>query len=34
MFNQIESEVAGTVLAIAAENGQAVEFDEPLFVIG
>ena len=34
MFNQIESEVAGTVLAIAGENGQAVEFDEPLFVIG
>ena len=34
MFNQIEAEVAGTVLAIAAENGQAVEFDEPLFVIG
>jgi acetyl-CoA carboxylase biotin carboxyl carrier protein len=34
MFNQIEAEVAGTVLAITAENGQAVEFDEPLFVIG
>jgi acetyl-CoA carboxylase biotin carboxyl carrier protein len=34
MFNQIEAEVAGTVLAIVAENGQAVEFDEPLFVIG
>lgn len=34
MFNQIEAEVAGTVLAIVADNGQAVEFDEPLFVIG
>ncbi|WHZ20244.1 MAG: Biotin carboxyl carrier protein of acetyl-CoA carboxylase [Rhodanobacteraceae bacterium] len=34
MFNQIEAEVAGTVVAIVAENGQAVEFDEPLFVIG
>ncbi|MGH8151538.1 MAG: acetyl-CoA carboxylase biotin carboxyl carrier protein [Rhodanobacteraceae bacterium] len=34
MFNQIDAEVAGTVLAIVAENGQAVEFDEPLFVIG
>ncbi|HVX04466.1 MAG TPA: acetyl-CoA carboxylase biotin carboxyl carrier protein [Rhodanobacteraceae bacterium] len=34
MFNQIEAEVAGTVLAIVAENGQAVEFDQPLFVIG
>ncbi|HET9818208.1 MAG TPA: acetyl-CoA carboxylase biotin carboxyl carrier protein [Rhodanobacteraceae bacterium] len=34
MFNQIDAEVAGTVLAIIAENGQAVEFDQPLFVIG
>jgi acetyl-CoA carboxylase biotin carboxyl carrier protein len=34
MFNQIEAEVAGTVIAIVAENGQAVEFDQPLFVIG
>jgi acetyl-CoA carboxylase biotin carboxyl carrier protein len=34
MFNQIEADVAGTVLAIAAENGQPVEFDQPLFVIG
>ena len=34
MFNQIEAEVAGTVKAIVAENGQAVEFDQPLFVIG
>ena len=33
MFNQIEAEVAGKVVAIVAENGQAVEFDEPLFVI-
>ena len=34
MFNQIDAEVAGTVVAIVAENGQAVEFDQPLFVIG
>ena len=34
MFNQIEAEIAGKVLAIVAENGQAVEFDQPLFVIG
>ncbi len=34
MFNQIESDVAGTVRAIVAENGQPVEFDQPLFVIG
>ena len=34
MFNQIEADVAGTVLAILVENGQPVEFDEPMFVIG
>lgn len=34
MFNQIEAEFAGTVVAVLAENGQAVEFDQPLFVIG
>jgi acetyl-CoA carboxylase biotin carboxyl carrier protein len=34
MFNQIDADVAGTVLAIVAENGQPVEFDQPLFVIG
>ena len=34
MFNQIEADVAGSVVAVLAENGQPVEFDEPLFVIG
>jgi len=34
MFNQIEADAAGTVLAVLASNGQPVEFDEPLFVIG
>ncbi|MGH8173252.1 MAG: acetyl-CoA carboxylase biotin carboxyl carrier protein [Rhodanobacteraceae bacterium] len=34
MFNQIEADVAGTVLAILVGNGQPVEFDEPMFVIG
>jgi acetyl-CoA carboxylase biotin carboxyl carrier protein len=33
MFNQIEADVAGTVKAILIENGQPVEFDEPMFVI-
>ena len=33
MFNQIESDISGTVVAILAENGQPVEYDEPLFVI-
>jgi len=34
MFNQIESDVSGTVVAILVGNGQPVEFDEPMFVIG
>jgi acetyl-CoA carboxylase biotin carboxyl carrier protein len=34
MFNPIEADVSGTVLAILVENGQPVEFDEPMFVIG
>ena len=33
MFNQIEADVSGTVVAILVENGQPVEFDQPLFVI-
>ncbi|MEJ8568782.1 acetyl-CoA carboxylase biotin carboxyl carrier protein [Elongatibacter sediminis] len=33
MFNQIEAEATGTIVAILAENGQPVEFDQPLFVI-
>ena len=33
MFNQIEADVSGTVVAVLVENGQPVEFDEPLFVI-
>ena len=31
MFNQIEAEIGGTIVAILAENGQPVEFDQPLF---
>jgi acetyl-CoA carboxylase biotin carboxyl carrier protein len=34
MFNPIEAEVSGTVLKVIVENGQPVEFDEPMFVIG
>ncbi len=34
MFNQIEADAAGKVVAVLAENGQPVEFDQPLFVIG
>ena len=34
LMNEIEAEVAGTIKAILVENGQPVEFGEPLFVIG
>ncbi|KZN31900.1 acetyl-CoA carboxylase biotin carboxyl carrier protein [Pseudoalteromonas luteoviolacea] len=33
MMNQIESDKAGTVKAILVENGEPVEFDQPLFII-
>ncbi len=33
MFNQIEAEFSGKVVAVLVEDGQPVEFDEPLFVI-
>ncbi|QOC22960.1 acetyl-CoA carboxylase biotin carboxyl carrier protein [Wenzhouxiangella sp. AB-CW3] len=33
MFNQIEAEFSGKVVAVLAEDGQPVEFDQPLFVI-
>ncbi len=34
LLNEIESDCAGTVKAILVENGQPVEFGEPLFIIG
>ena len=33
LLNEIESEVAGEVREILAENGQPVEYGQPLFVI-
>lgn len=33
MLNQIEAEISGTVSEILVENGQPVEYDQPLFVI-
>jgi len=33
MLNQIEADQAGVIKAILVENGQPVEFGEPLFVI-
>jgi acetyl-CoA carboxylase biotin carboxyl carrier protein len=34
LLNEIESEVSGTVKAILVDNGQPVEYGEPLFIIG
>ncbi len=34
MLNQIETDHAGVIKAILVENGQPVEFGQPLFVIG
>lgn len=33
ILNEIEAETAGTVTRVLAENGQAVEYGQPLFVI-
>jgi acetyl-CoA carboxylase biotin carboxyl carrier protein len=33
MMNQIEADKAGVVKAILVNDGEAVEFDEPLFII-
>ena len=32
LMNEIEADAAGTIKAILVENGQAVEFGQPLFV--
>ena len=34
LMNEIESDRAGVVKAILVENGQPVEFGQPLFVLG
>ena len=33
MLNQIEAEVSGEIAKILVENGQPVEYDQPLFVV-
>ncbi len=34
LLNEIESDQSGVIKAILVENGQAVEFGQPLFIIG
>jgi acetyl-CoA carboxylase biotin carboxyl carrier protein len=33
LFNEIESEISGTIVKILVENAQPVEFDQPLFLV-
>jgi acetyl-CoA carboxylase biotin carboxyl carrier protein len=33
LFNEIESELSGTIVKILADDASPVEFDQPLFVI-
>jgi acetyl-CoA carboxylase biotin carboxyl carrier protein len=34
LLNEIDSDIAGTITKVMVENGQPVEFGQPLFVIG
>jgi len=34
LLNEIESDFSGTIKQILVENGQPVEYGQPLFVIG
>ncbi len=33
LFNEIESEISGTILKVLVDDSQPVEFDQPLFLI-
>jgi biotin carboxyl carrier protein len=33
MFNEIQSDVAGRVITILVENGQPVEYGQPLMIV-
>jgi acetyl-CoA carboxylase biotin carboxyl carrier protein len=33
MMNQIESEIAGRIRAVLLNNGEPVEFGQPLFIV-
>ena len=34
LMNEIESDIAGVIKAILVDNGQAVEYGQPMFLIG
>jgi len=33
VFNEIKADTAGTIVEILLENGEAVEYNQPLFLI-
>ncbi|MAG56118.1 MAG: acetyl-CoA carboxylase, biotin carboxyl carrier protein [Planctomycetes bacterium] len=33
VFNEVKAEVSGTIVEVLAENGEAVEYNQPLFLI-
>jgi acetyl-CoA carboxylase biotin carboxyl carrier protein len=33
VFNEIKAEMRGTIVRVMVQNGQAVEFDQPLFMV-
>jgi len=33
LFNEIESEVSGTIVKVLADNATPVEYDQPLFLV-
>jgi acetyl-CoA carboxylase biotin carboxyl carrier protein len=33
LFNEIQSEVSGTITKVLVDNSQAVEYDQPLFIV-
>jgi len=33
LFNEIESEISGTIVKVLVENSSPVEFDQPLFLV-
>ena len=34
LMNEIEADISGVIKAVQVENGQAVEYGQPMFVIG
>jgi acetyl-CoA carboxylase biotin carboxyl carrier protein len=34
LLNEIDADISGTIKQVLVENGQPVEFGQPLFVIG